>query len=218
MHAAVLTPPVAPVWDGPWGRLALAALFSGFLHFVLIAGFPVDLIGGELGAPTVITARLEPGPEPEAAAAAAAPAPEADSPPPSEVKPPDAVAAKASAVAKAPEKTSPLAGAELPLIRDDAYYPGRQLDVFPTPLVPVRPVCSNASEFREEITLLALINEYGFVDDVGVVKGPASGLCVQEMIALVKGVRFSPGIKEKREVKSRMQFVFRPEVEGAAKN
>jgi hypothetical protein len=205
-----------PVWDGAWGRLALAALFSAFLHFVLIAGFPVDPIGGEFGAPTVITARLEPGPEPEAAATPA-PAPELASPPPADVKPAaDAVAAKASPVAKAPEKTSPLAGAELPLIRDDAYYPGRQLDVFPSPLVPVRPVCAEAGEFRDEINLLVLINEYGFVDDVGVVKGPPSGLCVQQMIALVKPVRFSPGIKDGRAVKSRMQFVFRPEADGAA--
>jgi protein TonB len=216
MNAALASPtrPLATaVTDGPWGRLALCVLASAGLHALLIAGFPVDPIGGEPGEPTVITARLETGPvtaEAAAAPAAADPAaPEAAKP----EKPPEPVARSESAVARAPEKTSPLAGPEVPMPRDEIYYSIRQLDVQPSPLTPLRPVCSEAGEFKEEITLLVLINEFGLVDDVGVVKAPPSGLCVQQMLTLLKPVRFSPGIKDGRAVKARAQIVFRPAAE-----
>ena len=209
-----LSPPSAA--DGPVGRLALFALVSAFLHFLLIAGFSVDPLGGDPGEPTVITARLETGPVTAEQSAAPAPAPAELAPEATkaETPPPEAAPARAEpAPAKAPEKTSPLAGPDLPMARDEIYYSLRQLDVQPSPLSPLRPVCAEAGEFKEEIILLVLINEFGLVDDVGVVKAPPSGQCVQQMVALLKPVRFSPGIKDGRAVKARAQIVFRPAAE-----
>jgi len=211
MSAALASPLYAAATEGPWRRLMLCGLASAFLHAVLIAGFPVDPIGGEPGEPTVITARLETGPVTAAESAAPAPADAAAPETATPVAPPPEPAARSdSAVARAPEKTSPLAGPEVPMPRDEIYYSIRQLDVQPSPLTPLRPVCSDAGEFKEEITLLVLINEFGLVDDVTVVKAPPSGLCVQQMLALLKPVRFSPGIKDGRAVKARAQIVFRP--------
>lgn len=212
MNAVLASPHHAVVHDGPWGRLALCGLASAFLHIVLIAGFPVDPIGGEPGEPTVITARLETGPV--AAAESAAPAPtDPAAPEAAKSETPPAPAKTETASARAPEKTSPLAGPDIPMPRDEIYYSIRQLDVQPSPLTPLRPVCSEAGEFKEEITLLVLINEFGLVDDVSVVKAPPSGQCVQQMLALLKPVRFSPGIKDGRAVKARAQIVFRPAAE-----
>ncbi|MGH8620252.1 MAG: hypothetical protein ACREUW_21375 [Burkholderiales bacterium] len=197
--------------DGPWGRLALFALVSAFVHFLLIAGFPLDSIGGDPGEPTVITARLETGPVAEEASAApvpADPAPEADKTEiPAPAPTPAPVRAEA-ATARAPEKTSPLAGPDLPLIRDH-YYPVGQLDVHPTPRTPVQLNCAEAGTLKGEIKLMILINEQGFVDDASQVDGPEAGTCVDQLIRQVKPVRFSPGIKDGREVKSRAIIVMR---------
>ena len=204
--------------DGPLGRLVLCVLVSAFVHFLLIVGFPAGAGGDQPAEAIVITARLQPaeGAEPveEAASVTEAPLPPPlPDPVPQEIAPEPAPVAKAAPPPAEParpvEKPAAAAAGSLAVAHDE-YYPLRQLDVQPSPLMPLRPACAENSVLKEELTLMVFINERGSIDDIDVTKAPSSGTCVAEMVALMKPIVFSPGIKDGRAVKSRAQIVFRP--------
>jgi protein TonB len=173
----------------------------------------------------VISARLAPGSPEDEARPAAEPAPPALQPadantsperePPREPAPPRADAATA-----APRAASPLPGIEVPLIRDPTYYPARLLDVYPSPLVEIRfvyPPTADADRVSGVVRLQLLIDEFGLVNELTVVEAVPPGYFEDAAREGLRQVRFTPGVREGRAVKSRViiQVKFEYGTEGA---
>jgi len=185
-----------------WTRLLVAVAFSFVLHLVLLAGVPVNPTGGVPGVTTTassITARLEPVP----AGADTSPAGGKTEPSPQTVSPMPRVERK-HAVAP---PSSPSAGVEVPLIRDPVYYPVKQLDVQPRPLVMVKPAypgAALAARLNGIVTLLLLIDEFGIVNEVDVVNADPPGYFEDAATAAFRTARFEPAQRQGHAVKSRV--------------
>lgn len=190
--------------------LAACAL-SLLLHLTLLLGIPVNPIGGAPGAVTTVYARLEPsapatGADSPAQAPETARAPAGKTPLPAseEAKPKPAETKTGSKPATAP---APSAGLELPLLRDPAYVPTSQLDVYPQPLAPIRlpyPRTAAAGRVDGRLSLLLLIDESGVVNEVSVVAAEPAGYFEETTRSVLRSASFSPGMQQGRAVKSRV--------------
>lgn len=100
----------------------------------------------------------------------------------------------------------------MPGIPDLNYYPARDLDDYPRPLVPLRidrPAHAGAGEVRLEI----LIDERGVVRDV-VFAGPAQPKGAEEELrATLAATPFMPARKDGRPVRSRILLGLNPGAE-----
>ena len=196
-------------------RLLLACILSAMLH-LLVLGVPVNPTGGMPQAVSTIQARLEPaltfdGDRVPAQAEPVAPLPApqtanaekpvVESPPKAASKPAEQPAAKAP--------SSPATGIELPLIRDPTYYPARQLDVYPQPVVLIQPKCPDAAiaqKINGRVQLLVLIDEFGVVNEVSVVEAQPAGTFDDAAVQAFRLARFVPAQKQGNHVKSRVML------------
>jgi protein TonB len=200
-----------PALKQAWSRLLVACSLSLLLHLALLLGIPVNPAGGVPNVVSLIYARLEPS-VPAAAAdsgiaapeTARAPADKTPLPASAEAKPKAAETKAGSKPATAP---APGAGLELPLLRDPAYYPASQLDVYPRPLAPIRlpyPQTAAAGRVDGRLSLLLLIDESGAVTEVSVVAAEPAGYFEEAARSVFRSARFSPGMQQGRAVKSRV--------------
>jgi protein TonB len=96
---------------------------------------------------------------------------------------------------------------ELPLPLDLTWYPVRQLDVLPQPLVvpqPAYPEQAAVQSVRGEVTLLVLVDEAGAVHEVSVVDAQPEGYFEDAARTAFQAVRFEPARKDGRAVRSRI--------------
>lgn len=203
--------------------LALAA--SLILHLALIYGIEASPPRQSAGKPAVLQARLAPRQEDEAVLTAAAPATEKEAvlpltPAPATPKP--AAPAEAPRPALAPEKPSNLPAMDVPLPVDPTYYPAKQLDVHPKPLQKIDPKYPEPAEtalLGGEVVVLLLIDEAGVVQETSVVEANPPGHFEASALEAFDHARFSPAIKNGRNVKSRVQIKVIYEIgsEGAVK-
>jgi len=92
------------------------------------------------------------------------------------------------------------------------YYPVEQLDAPPRRLGDAKLVYPERAR-REGVegftTLSLLINERGEVDEIHVVKSQPSGFFEESAIAMLRGQRFTPAIRQGNAAKSRWQETVR---------
>lgn len=206
----------APVHGGDsvWPRLLLAGLLSALVHLMIFL-VPVNPTGGTPQLVSTIQARLEEAVASDSEAVAApeetvapAPAPlssEAARPAPPEAPPRNAPKPAEAPAAKPP--SSPAAGIEVPLIRDPTYYPARQLDVYPQPVVVIQPKCPEAAlaqRLNGRVQLLVLIDEFGVVNETSVVEAQPAGVFEETAAQAFRSARFVPAQKQGNHVKSRV--------------
>jgi protein TonB len=196
---------------GAWPRLLLACVLSGMLHLIVL-GVPVNPTGGMPNAISTIQARLEPGAsdeEPMAAAEEAVAAPNAAPRIADAAEKPVAEKTQAEPVKTPTGKTpsSPSGGIEVPVIRDPTYYPARQLDVYPQPVVMTQPKCPDAAvaqRINGRVQLLVLIDEFGVVNDASVADAQPPGIFDTAAVQAFLVARFVPAQKQGNHVKSRV--------------
>lgn len=191
---------------------------SAAVHLWLIVGVPVRPARPVAAPPPVLSARIVPGGdaptphEPARIAVSALAAETETSPPPATPPAPEPKAARPEPPAKpaplAPDEGSgDAAGISLPFVADPTYYPAGQLDVFPSPLAPIKldyPEQAARDNTGGRLLLLLLIDELGVVDDVAVVEAEPPGIFEEVARAVLRATRFSPARKDGRVVKSRV--------------
>ena len=174
-------------------------------------------------APTVLTARLAPPAEPApdlqpevvltAPEAPAQIAPALPEPERVERTPPPAVSAPQSELSQPgpqPPDPAPKAGSERPGSTDLTWYTGRDLDVLPRPLTPIEPLFPLNAQLRGvsgKVTLAVSIDTLGRVVDVEVVRAEPPGYFEDAARNAFAAARYSPGIKDGRVVRARLQTV-----------
>ena len=117
-----------------------------------------------------------------------------------------------------PEETT-LPRADVPLLSDPAWYTSKDLDVFPRALTPLDLAYpATASGEAGEVSVLAMIDEWGSVIDVTVVKAEPAGQFEEPGLRAVKAARFSPAQREGRAVRSQIvvKLRFGPPVQASA--
>lgn len=202
-------------------RLAIAVGVSAWLHALLIVGLPVDPHGGGVGDAVVISARLVPGSaEPDSPLTDAPPPRTVTDVPAVEPRPQQPAAPAREAGTQPPQVASARPGLDLPLARDPTYYPARLLDVYPTPLAEIRfsyPSSADADRASGLVRMQLLIDEAGLIDELTVVDAAPPGYFEEAAREGLRRVRFSPGMREGRAVKSRVviQVRFEYGVDGA---
>lgn len=202
-----------------WSRLCAATGLSVLLHIAVMIGLPINPTGGVPGAGPALSVRLEPGEVLAQGAELQPVVPEPLLEPVAPVLPPERTAAPeapqkplVSEARSAVPAASPSTGLEVPLIRDPTFYSASQLDVYPAPLVPVRPDCpehATTQRIEGRVRLLILLDEFGLVSDVSVVEAQPGGYFEEITLAAFRPARFSPAQKDGRAVKSRLAFTVR---------
>jgi TonB family protein len=94
---------------------------------------------------------------------------------------------------------------EVPALRDANYYPVASLDEYPRPLSAVDPCYPHGAS--GEVALLLLIDDTGVVNEVSVLEAKPEGLFTAGAIQACRELRFSPGRKDGRPVRSRVRLV-----------
>ena len=152
------------------------------------------------GATAVMTVRLAPQPvtpgailpKPEIPAAAPRmkrPAPVSDR---------EAHAITADIAMRPVQDTQPLA---LPQVPDPTYYSARDLDAYPTPVVPLE---LDRIAAAGRVALALLIDEQGAVNNVAFAGPAAPERLREELRAVLVATRFHPARKDGRAVRSRI--------------
>ena len=206
--------------------LLLALLGSVLLHLGVLFGLPMQR-PNQANTPHVIQARL-------VSAAPLAPTPETFSPArriPDPVKTPP-IPVPISSIAPAPTGTGarPVSPGEPPVVAvrsgmasaeeslsDPTYFPIEQLDEPPRLLGDVRqvyPARARNAGIEGFVILSLLINERGEVDEIHVVKSQPIGFFEDSAIAMLRGQRFTPAIKQGRPARSRWQKTVRFKLQG----
>ena len=199
---------------GAWPRLICAVLLSVLLHLIIL-GVPVNPTGGVPQVVSTLQARLEPAPTdegdsiaPPEEAGAIPPAPQTpEAEKPVQAKPQPEPAPKPVEKPAARAASSPSGGVEVPLIRDPVYYPARQLDVYPQPVVMIQPKCPDnaiAQRVNGRVQLLLLIDEFGVVNDASVADAQPAGYFEEPALLAFRAARFVPAQKQGNHVKSRV--------------
>ncbi|HTS54598.1 MAG TPA: TonB family protein [Burkholderiales bacterium] len=197
-------------------RLLVALAVSTALHLSLIYGIAVR--PSESAPARVLLARLVPeadapreaptrthvlGPR---ARAAAELEPAGRVPPPAEIPEPstEAVAERAPA-AGARLDDSRLPDVDMPVLADATWYDAKDLDVYPRPVVPVRPAYpATVPEITGEVALLLQIDELGVVRELSVVRAEPDGYFEQSALHAFETARFAPAQRDGRPVRSRI--------------
>lgn len=194
-----------------WLRLLAACALSALLHLIVL-GVPVNPTGGIPNIVSTIQARLEAGATDDAAAIAVQENAPPEKPAPkvadgAEMPPPITPQPEAASKPAAAPAASPATGIDLPLIRDPVYYPARQLDVYPQPVVMIQPRCPDsavAQRLNGRVQLLLLIDEFGLVNDASVIDAQPAGVFEDATVQGFSAARFVPAQKQGRHVKSRV--------------
>lgn len=190
-----------------WRRLAVALGASLLVHYLVVGGWPAS---GGGGSAAVLTPQLHaqlqiPAVPPTNPFTESAEQPEA----PEQAKSVRPVAVLADRVerrtAAAPSETQPAANAGS-AVPDPRFFPARELDRYPVPLVPLdlRGVGGGAVRAWVSIDLAGNVVEVVVVD-----AGPSVAL-QQQVREQLLAVRFMPGMKDERPVRSRvlMELVY----------
>jgi protein TonB len=99
--------------------------------------------------------------------------------------------------------------------RDPTWYSAKQLDELPRPLGPIRPklpLARGAGTAQGRVVLQLLIDENGVVTSASVLEAEPEGDLAEQALAAGREVRFRPGSKGGRVVKSRvlLELTFGP--------
>jgi outer membrane biosynthesis protein TonB len=97
---------------------------------------------------------------------------------------------------------------EMPFARDPTYYAVAALDTPPSLLGPAD-ACYPQGAIGE-VAYVLLIDEHGAVDQVSVAAVQPSGLFTGAAVELCGQLKFAPGIRNGRPVRSRVRFVVGP--------
>jgi len=219
-------------------RLLLALALSAALHLSLIYGIAVGPPQQGPPPPTLV-ARLVPAPIATSSAAIVVDAPDAPANPrprTTAITASDHATLEESAVAE-PGDSSPVASgepvkqtparpeettlprADVPLLVDPTWYTAQDLDVYPRALAPMELAYpSTATGQAGEVSLLAMIDEWGGVRDVTVVKAEPAGSFEEPALQAVKATRFSPAQRDGRAVRSQIvvKLRFGPQMQASA--
>lgn len=90
---------------------------------------------------------------------------------------------------------------------DPVYYSARELDVYPTPLVPLHfesPAHLAGSGIVRDVLVRLMVDEAGAVDQVVVIAGDPAGDFELHARAKLASAKFNPGRREGRAVKSQV--------------
>lgn len=210
----------------PVGRLGWALGLSAAVHLALI----LTIQSRPGGAPSwagarTLEARIEPAPanptsvgdvavgtpappsdEPERKAEPATPVPDAAESARERVAEQAARTVPAGAQEREARRAEPRAvGAEMPFVRDPEYYVLAALDHPPRPLGPTDICFPQGATGKVEFSLL--INEHGDVDRILVAAVQPAGLFTGAATDLCSRLKFSPGVKDGRAVRSRVRLV-----------
>ena len=93
------------------------------------------------------------------------------------------------------------------MIRDPVYYPARQLDVYPQPVVMIQPKCPDNAVMQRingRVQLLLLIDEFGVVNEASIVDAQPAGIFDDATLQGFRIARFVPAQKQGHQVKSRV--------------
>lgn len=217
--------PAADNDDGAGESFFLALAASLILHLALIYGIEAGSPRPSAGKPAVLQARLAPQQTDKAVLTVPAAAKEKEAalpltPAPATQK--SLAAAETPRPATPPEKPSSLPVVDVPLPADPTYYPAKQLDVHPKPLLEIIPGWPDEAVtalLGGEVVLLLLIDEAGVVQETSVVEANPPGYFEASAREAFRHARFSPAIKNGRNVKSRVLIKVSYEIgsEGAVK-
>lgn len=109
-----------------------------------------------------------------------------------------------------PEVQPPRDAAEplaLPQVPDPTYYPARELDSYPRPVMPLRlghPAGVARDGVPDRVQLSLHIDEHGVVNHIGIVETALPGDFEDELRAMLAATRFIPARRDGRPVKSRV--------------
>ena len=205
MTSAVLAPSF-PEDRAVVPRFALALAASAFAHLLLVQSlaYEVPERAGRLMHAGTMTVRIIPPVPPPAAA------PE---PPVFARRAGQDVTGAAGGRPAAPEAIrvhptrDPVTSPMLPQAPDPTYYSARDLDVYPRPAMPLdferlgsRGADSGANRFR----VVMLIDEAGAVNEISVIDPEPPRRLHEALRAMLAAIRFFPGQKDGRAVKSRV--------------
>jgi protein TonB len=217
-------------------RLLLALALSAALHLSLIYGIAVG--PPQLGPAPALVAQLVPAATARASAAVvdASDAPAAPHPRTTAIPASSHGSVERSAVAKTgdaslaaasepiqqpparPEETT-LPRADVPLLADPTWYTAQELDVYPRALAPMELAYpSTATSQTGEVWVLAMIDEWGGVRDVSLVKAEPAGDFEEPALQAVRTARFSPAQRDGRAVRSQIvvKLRFEPQMQASA--
>jgi hypothetical protein len=184
-----------PGW--PAGRLALSLLFSLLLHWLIVEGWQPSGGPRSVAGPPPLQARLEiPAPGP-ALSSAGEPAVEPGND------------RKLASAARYPHPESRVAPAQPPSIAQPAgstgpdlrFYTARELDRYPVPLVPLKPV---AVDGRAGLRFWLGIDATGIVVEVTPGDGGGQGVEASRAREILLATRFEPAFKDGKPVRSRV--------------
>ncbi len=186
------------------GRLGLALLISAGLHVLFAVRVEVGVPGGQWL--PAIHARLDLDASPAIPRPPRAPAPLRSSAAPSlpavAVEPPEPPLQSRRPDIDPPP---PVADASPPPVQvpvDPVYYAARELDLYPTPIEPLRALPT--SQTRGWVRVLALVDETGTVTQAEIFDSDPPGAFDQAAVDAVSAARFSPARREGRAVRSRV--------------
>jgi protein TonB len=187
-----------------WRRLFKACAASLLLHLILIVAIPVRAPGDVAQGVPALTARLEPVVASDTTAAATATPTVAANANPT----PGTQSAAKSAPPREQQSPSPAgSGIEAPFAADPTYYPARQLDVYPRPVMQIAlayPESAANAKVDGRLLVLLLVDESGVVNDASVVEAEPAGYFEEAALAVLRHVQFAPAQKAGRTVKSRV--------------
>lgn len=208
-------------------RLTLALGVSVALHgALLLANRSFTATPAAASAPLTLVARLAPAaPVPQPATEPAAPETPAKATHtstqhteaiPSPTQPaPVATATTAPAPGATPvpgPSAAPETAASPPPAAEPVYYPTESLDTIPKLLTKMRqtyPPRARDGGIEGSVTLELWINERGEIDQASVVKAQPRGYFEEAALAMLRGQRYSPPMKNGRAVRGRYQFTVR---------
>jgi len=91
------------------------------------------------------------------------------------------------------------------LVPPPKYYHAAELDARPqikTRVMPVFPVAADLQNIAGKVVVSVFISETGNVDDVAVARAEPAGIFEQSTMAAFRAAKFTPGIKDRKPVKS----------------
>ena len=196
-------------------RLIFAVVASLALHLALVFFIQSKPREADATIPGAMTARLEPAasvqPEAPVAAEEQLPAAESKEPAAADGAPSEPVNAAqpldAPPPALKPEPREPGAALQVPVIRDPTYYAARFLDEYPRPLGPIEPrypAQARSGNISGSVTLLLLIDENGVLQESSVLDARPESIFNEAALEAFRDMRFSPGRKDGRAVRSRV--------------
>lgn len=203
-------------------RIAWALGLSIAVHAALVVFIQAQPGGApSMGGSWTVHARIEhlaPSPSEASPSALELPAPVKSAQPlttASEEPRPEAKPARDPSVAEtrvavpvdggAPKNTAQSRGIEMPFVRDPNYYAVAALDS-PPRLLGSADVCYPQGAVGE-VAYVLMINEQGGVDQVTVTSVEPNGLFTGAAVDLCGRLKFTPGVKDGRAVRSRVRFV-----------